>query len=331
MSIFDTIPIDVEQVRQICHDHWDVELTDCLRASRNHTFLARKGTNERFVLRVIPDLKNQRFKATELEVALLQYLHKNELPVCRAIPSFRTHSAIIQSGSLILCLFTFAKGEPLVFTDWTWMTRREIVVGLGHWFARLHMLTRRFAREQPALAAQARHWSTLHDGLLAEIPVDEHDAATMSDPAFFGIIHGDGNPSNYYWDTDVGMPCMFDWDEIQQSWFVYDLAGPIWTVVMLELGGSPIDHSKVEQADSELYTAWLLEGYESDGDRLKVDRSALQRMVKIRREACRRFCRRALAELAPDHHLIQFCKVMINVLDRQEQYSYLLIKTQNTH
>ena len=321
MSLFETIPIDVEQVRQLARDHWGVELADCLRASRNHTFLARKGANERFILRVIPDIKNQRLKATELEVALLKYLHENELPVCRAWPSSRTHSAVVQNGSLILCLFTFANGEPLVFTDWTWMTRREIVVGLGRWLARLHMLTRRFAREQPSVAAQARHWSTLHDGLLAEIPVEENDATSVSDSALFGIIHGDVNPSNYYWDVSVDMPCMFDWDELQQSWFVYDLSGPVWTVVMLELGGSPVDHSKVKQADSELYTSWLFEGYESDGDRVQVDRAALQRMVKIRREACRRFCRRALTELPPDHHLIQFCKVMTDVFDKHKQYS----------
>lgn len=79
---------------------------------------------------------------------------------------------------MILCLFTYATGEPIVFTDWTWMTNRETVVGLGKWYAHLHKLMRRFVQEQPTLAAHARLWITLHEGVLAEVQVDERDSST---------------------------------------------------------------------------------------------------------------------------------------------------------
>ena len=318
MPLFETIPIDLEQVRQIARDHWNVEVGDCLKTAQNHTFLTNKSSTERFILRVTPDPENKRFECTELEVTLLAYLYENKLPVCPAIQSSVTGSAVVRSSSLILCLFTFATGEPVVYTDWTWMINRDIVVSLGRWFARLHKLTRRFVQKQPELAARARHWTTLHDGVLAEVPVDERDSRTASDPAYFGIIHGDVNPSNYYWDPNLEMPCMFDWDQLQQSWFLYDLSAPIWGVVMLERAGSPIDHSVVPQANSELYTTWLLEGYESDGDGVVVDRAALQRMVIIRSELYRRFCRLAVLELPTEHPMANFCKSINEFFEKED-------------
>jgi Ser/Thr protein kinase RdoA (MazF antagonist) len=318
MPLFETIPVDIEQVRQLAQENWGVEVGECLKVSQNHTFLANKGTTERFVLRVTPDPNNKRFDSTVLEVALLDYLYENKLPVCRAIQSSVTSSAIVRSSSLILCLFTFATGEPIVFTDWTWMTNREVVVGLGRWFALLHKLTRRFVQEQPELAAHARHWTTLHEGVLAGVQVDERDNITASDPAHFGVIHGDVNPSNYYWDFAVGMPCMFDWDQLQRSWFLYDLSASIWTVVMLERAGSPIDLQTVPQANSELYTTWLLEGYESDEGSVATDRAALQRMLMIRRELYKRFCRQALPELPAEHPMAKFCKLVTDFFDKED-------------
>ncbi|CAF1470148.1 unnamed protein product [Adineta ricciae] len=321
MPLFETISIDTERVRQLARDHWDVEVGECLKSAQNHTFIANKNDSERFILRVTPDPNNKRLDSTELEVALLDYLHKNQLPVCRAIPSSITSKSVVHFESLILCLFTYATGEPVVYTDWTWMTNKDIVIGLGHWFARLHKLTRCFVQEQPDLAARARHWTTLHDGVLAGVEVDERDKATVTDPTHFGIIHGDVNPSNYFWDPAVMMPCMFDWDQLQQSWFLYDLSAPIWGVVSLERGGSPIDRSPVPQANPQLYTAWLLEGYESEEGIKPVDRDALQRMVMIRRELYRRFCRLALLELPAEHPMAKFCKSVTDFFDKEEKES----------
>lgn len=329
MPLFETIPVDIEQIRQLGRDHWGVEVGECIKASQNHTFLAHKGTTERFVLRVTPDPDNKRFDCTELEIALLDYLHENKLPVCQTVKSSVTSSAVVRDGCLILCLSTFAIGQPVVYTDWIWMTNREIVVGLGHWFARLHKLTQRFVQEQPELAARARLWNTLHEGVLAGVEIDERDLKTVSDPAYFGIIHGDVNPSNYFWDPAIKMPCMFDWDQLQRSWLLYDLSAPIWGVISLERNGSPIDQSAVPQANSELYTTWLLEGYESEAG-VVVDRAALQRMVMVRRELYKRFCRLALLELPPEHPMAKFCKVITGFFDKEEQQILSQSKASNS-
>ena len=72
-------------------------------------------------------------------------------------------------------------------------------------------------------------------------------------------------------------------------------------------------------SNSKLYTTWLLEGYESDGDCVVVDREALQRMVMIRRELYRRFCRRAVLELPADHPMANFCKFVNDSFDKEDK------------
>lgn len=319
MPLFESISVDVERLRQVAKDHWNVELGDCLKASQNHTYMAVGNDGERFVLRVMPDPDNTRLKSIELEVGLLDYLHENKLPVCCTVKSSLTSSSIVHMDTLVVCLFVYATGEPVVFTDWKWMKDRNIVFNLGRWFALLHKLTREFAQKYPELSSHARHWQSLHDGVLAGVEVDAQDQQLASDPNHFGLIHGDVNPSNYFWDPTRNMPSMFDWDQLQRSWFLYDLSAPIWGVVALEKGGSPIDQSKVEGTDPELYTAWLLEGYESEGDKIIVDRNALKRMVLIRRELYRRFCRKALLELPEEHPMAKFCKFVTDFFDNEEK------------
>ena len=319
MPLVETIPIDTDEICRLAREHWNVEVDKCLRASQNHTFLASNNAGERFILRVTPDPNNQRNISIQLEVTLLEYLHKNQLPVCRALRTANYSSSFIRSNSFILCLFEFATGEPIVITDWLWLTDREKVVGLGQWCARLHTLTRCFAQENPELVAQARHWTAVHDGVLAEVEIDERDQELIAHPTHFGLIHGDINPSNYFWVTNTKMPCMFDWDELQNSWFLYDLSAPIWFVMCLERPNSPFHPTPVPQANSELFTTWLLEGYELDGEHGTVDRAALKRMVLIRRELYKRFARRAVNELPADHWLVKFCEAVNVFFDNEDK------------
>lgn len=69
------------------------------------------------------------------------------------------------------------------------------------------------------------------------------------------------------------------------------------------------------EANVSAYTTWLLEGYEEGG--AKVDREALQRMVELRRQLYKRFCKRAVIELSPDSPIVKFCEYMNSWLDKE--------------
>lgn len=319
MPLFETHPVDENEVRAIVKEHWSLDLGKCLKASQNHTFLATRDDGSKFVVRVTPDPRATRLKAVELEVALLDFLHSNKLPVCRSIPTINPPNQkwIHSKSALIIVTFEYASGEPVNFVEWKWLTDRDHVVGLGRWFAQLHALTKRFALEHPQLCAHARKWTELHEGILAEAPIDAADLATISDPSKFGLIHGDVNVSNYFWDASIGLPQMFDWDQLQVCWFLYDLSAPIWTVITVRCGGNPVDKSPVPQADEHQLTDWLLEGYKQGGGG-DVERAALQRMIALRRQLYLRFCRKAVTELPTEHPMAQFCTFMNTWLQREE-------------
>jgi thiamine kinase-like enzyme len=111
------------------------------------------------------------------------------------------------------------------------------------------------------------------------------------------VIHGDVNPSNFYVD-DQGRLDVFDFDQTQRGWFLYDLAQPIWAVRMAARGGIPgLTGDNAPRLDEAAFTEALCRGYGEP-----VDRDVLNTCVLLRREMYERFCRRAKDEgdLPPD-------------------------------
>jgi len=313
MPLFQVLPVDTIKVQEIVKEHWNADLGALVKESQNHTFLALRE-EEKLIVRVTPDPESERVHNTELELRLLAFLEKNELPVCTALPSVKTGELLVRVESFNISVFRFASGEPVAFQEWKWMTEESQVVGLGRWFAQLHRLIPLFIQENPSLSEHARHWTELHDGVLKDVPVHEEDQKTIDSPEHFSIIHGDVNPSNYHWDPVRQMPCMFDWDQLQRCWLLYDLSAPIFTVVTLEGMGSPIDFSPVPQANVQQFTDWIVKGYETESNKT-VDRESLKRMLEIRRQLYKRFCARAVLELPSDSFMGKFCNAIHNWLN----------------
>lgn len=278
-----------------------------------------------FIVRVTPDAGGLRTPSIQFEVELLEYLESTPhpsgpLPLCPPLRSRLTHAAVVREDPITVVAFPFAQGEPVVYPEWKWLVEKERVVGLGRWMGRFHLASQRLARERPEFASRARRYDELHEGVLAGVEISEEDQRMEGDPLLFGVAHGDVNPSNYHWVPELGLPCMFDWDQAQRSWFGYDLAQPIWGVVSLEKSGNPLDpnHGKVPEADSRRYTEWLLEGYEGE-TKTKVDRDHLHRMVLLRRQLYLRFCTRAVTELEPDSFMGKFCQFVVDSLTKDEE------------
>jgi len=76
------------------------------------------------------------------------------------------------------------------------------------------------------------------------------------DPKEFGLVHGDFLFSNYFFDDDNNIT-VFDFDECEYSWYMYDIAVCMYYYL---LGADPRElDSKIKEAEDMLY--YLLLGY----------------------------------------------------------------------
>lgn len=326
MPLFIKTPVNDEEVKQLVKKHWNVELGEKLKDSQNQTFegtITVVNDTSKVAVRVTPNPKGSRSDAIELELSVLQFLASKSLSVCDAYPSLETGALQVPLGELSVSVFHFAKGDFVAFTELHWMLKEDMAVGLGRWLGKLHILLDEYEDTHPELASKARKWDELHDGILKEFAVDERDLKTEKEPSTakprpYGLIHGDINTSNYFWISEVNEPCMFDWDQFQRAWRLYDLTGSIWGVVTLQGAGSPLTMQPVPEADEEKYTNWIVRGYEEQTS-TKVDRDALTRLLQIRRHLYATFCTRALDELEPGTFMHTFCKFMSDWLTSEEK------------
>lgn len=226
------------------------------------------------------------------ELAFLRFVADAGVRACGPVEPGLSVSA---DGSTVVVVTRFAEGAPVNFVAWLWATDAALVTEQGRWLGQLHAASKRFAAEQPDVAARIQRWDQVHDGILDGAhnrpSLDEKDADS------FGVIHGDVNPSNFYVD-DQGRLDVFDFDQTQRGWFLYDLAQPIFAVRMAARGGIPgLTGDNLPRLDEEAFTEAICRGYGEP-----VDREALARCVLLRREMYERFCRRAKEEgdLPPD-------------------------------
>ncbi|PRP87263.1 hypothetical protein PROFUN_01525 [Planoprotostelium fungivorum] len=323
MPLFETISVDENHIRDLVDKHYGLKLGTLLKSSQNNTYLATKsedGTETKFIVRATPDPKNERLPAIQLEIALLNDLYSQGLTVCPPIKNHASQYHVVSdtpTGPLIVVVFQHALGSPVDFLSWRWLHEKKFAVSLGRWMAKFHQLSRQFCQKNPQLLKDARPWTALHDGVLKEVPVTEEDQKLSQSPQSYGLIHGDVNVSNFFFDEDTDTVHMFDWDQLQTCWYGYDLSAPIWTSVACKEGGNPLDSTQaVPNCDPQVYTDWFLEGYEENGE--KMDREHLKRMIGLRRQLYKRFSARAMIELPEDHPMAAFCRHMDSWLGKEE-------------
>eukprot|EP01116_Phalansterium_solitarium_P003063 TRINITY_DN1355_c0_g1_i3.p1 TRINITY_DN1355_c0_g1~~TRINITY_DN1355_c0_g1_i3.p1 ORF type:complete len:213 (-),score=84.66 TRINITY_DN1355_c0_g1_i3:308-946(-) len=203
------------------------------------------------------------------------------------------------------------------------MTDAAVVRAWGVWFGTFHAASRRFSAAQPAVASRMQKWDEMHHGVLAGAPVAPADAAVEGNGEHWGVLHGDVNPSNFFVvdppaDDPSGSPqlSVFDWDQAQRGWWLWDLAQAIFGVLMLAEAGSVVDASPVPQANPAEFSDRLVAGYESVAGAGSVDRARLGRMVQLRKYFYGAFCRRALAEGNVPPAMAHFLKYIVDWQDR---------------
>jgi Ser/Thr protein kinase RdoA (MazF antagonist) len=322
MPLFNkTVEVSRDQVASALKQHWDLQLGDLIKASQNHTFRATADAAEggrKFSVRVTPDADGVQEDRIRQEIAFVSFISEDESlsnSICAPIATLNG-DLLVRDGDLVIVVFSWARGDPLDFMAYRWMKDERLVYDWGRWLALFHQASRRFSSQHPDIAAKVQKWDEVHDGIMKGCALNDADVSVMDDSEHFGVIHGDLNLSNFFYDDSTHSLSVYDWDQTQAGWFLWDMAQSMITVNMLAEAGSVIDGSPVPDADPVRFEAWMVVGYESVMGAGSVDLARLKRMLILRKSFYERFCRRAVEEGDVPKDMDHFIRYVVAWFDK---------------
>ena len=119
------------------------------------------------------------------------------------------------------------------------MKDKAVIFAWGRYFAQLHKISKKFDTEHPEVAQRIQKWDEVHCSILAGTKLHQDDITVMN-PQHYGTLHGDLNLSNIHYVDDGDYLSVFDTDQVQRGFYLFDMAQAIFTLVMLEQAGMPI-------------------------------------------------------------------------------------------
>ena len=285
--LFHTDPVDDKTVADLLASSWPgAVLGHRIKSSQNVTYKATLSDGKDCIVRATAT--PGAFDRILAEVQFVAAMEAAGVAACGPIAPW-----LAKNGDTVIVVSRFARGVPVVFTDWVWANDERFVRAQGRWLAQFHNASRAYAAKHPAITSAIQPWDRVHEGILA-------GAAPLTGP--MGITHGDINPSNFHAVIDAATGSVdidvFDWDQAQYAWFSYDLAQPLWAVTMIASAGMPVSGDRVDGLDPAQFSSWLLEEYNAviDGAEHRISTEALAAALALRRCMYERFCRRASAE-----------------------------------
>ncbi len=226
--------------------------------------------NQDFILRIGHDSR----RTTNLvqgESEFLNHLSKGGLSVPQVLPS--------ENGRLVECipagdgshflttLFEKAPGHPPLGEDWGPI----LIKSMGAFMGKLHHLSKSFKPTQPRFARYdieqdfeemitvgRKHLSQEDEPVLhAYLEVADEIRRLPKDPDSYGLCHVDFHGGNFFVTGD-GQITLFDFDDCQYAWFIYDVAMALFYA---------IDHNcttpeAIEDANNFLSDFW--QGYQGE-------------------------------------------------------------------
>jgi Ser/Thr protein kinase RdoA (MazF antagonist) len=196
--------------------------------------------DKRYVLRVSHSL-HRTSDLIQGELEWVNYLVNGGVPAARAVPSERgnlVEPIPVEDGSHFTAVsFEWARGTHPTGADWD----SGLAVKLGQIVGRMHALTKDF---EPSDARFRRHeWYEDYANGLAEQYLPSSDTEVIAkfnelveylhtlpkDRDSYGMIHVDVHGGNFF--VEDGEITLFDFDDCQYAWFVYDIAMALFYVI----------------------------------------------------------------------------------------------------
>lgn len=202
------------------------------------------------------------------EAEFINHLRGGGLSVPQVLPSSNhllVEAIEIHDGSSFLTtLFEKAPGHPPKENDWSPSLYRS----MGQFMGKLHTLSKEFQPSLPryqrfsitedfeAMEKTGRQYLPVEDELVLKAYLDTVTAIQQlpQDVDSFGLCHIDFHGGNFFI-TDEGLITLFDFDDCQYAWFVYDIAMALFYAISHNCTG------EVELVKARTFMSSFWEGY----------------------------------------------------------------------
>eukprot|EP00026_Physarum_polycephalum_P012072 Phypoly_transcript_12342.p1 GENE.Phypoly_transcript_12342~~Phypoly_transcript_12342.p1 ORF type:complete len:342 (+),score=31.48 Phypoly_transcript_12342:104-1129(+) len=289
---------------------WGLHSVKMVKQSQNYTASAVDPLGHNVMLRLCPSIRDGDELRLRSELDYILHVSKQgELDVCEPMLSTQNklYHIVGSSKKFLAVVFRFARGTAWTF-DWTWLHSAAVVKAWGRGLAQIRRASMKIESND---AFHLQRWDTVHSNLLQrgdEIlnnKEDEPDRKEFSElmkwmndlpknKDNYGICHGDFIISNFFKIEEHGKTRLdvFDFDQAQFGWYIYDLSIPLFSVYSLSTGVV----GPLPGVDFEFFKKHLLEGYEEYFPLSAQDKEWLGKFVKVRVFFYFLFCKRAVWE-----------------------------------
>lgn len=211
------------------------ENAQILDGFESYIYNVHKGADD-FILRIGHDSRRSP-ELVQGEAEFLNHLSKGGLRVPRVLPSVNGRLVErIQADNgthFLTTLFTKAPGHPPKGDDWN----ETLFRAMGAFMGKLHDLSRDFQPSQPRFArfdiehdfeeviATGRKYLPPEDEAVLKAYSETINAIRKlpKSPDVYGLCHIDFHGGNFFI-TNAGEITLFDFDDCQYAWFIYDIA-----------------------------------------------------------------------------------------------------------
>ncbi len=216
------------------------------------------------------------------EAAFLNYLADHSLSVPQVFPDLKGNLASTlpaeDHSCFIATLFSKAEGHPPTREAW----QPELFEHMGQFLGKLHHLSksyhpasprhRRFDIKQDFANMEQTGINHLppQDAPILEVYRDlvKRIQSLPKNPQSYGLIHIDFHRGNFFI-TDEGRITLFDFDDCQYAWFIYDIAMALFYAI-------PHDCQQEEDRDNaEIFLSHFWQGYQKEN---ALDESWLEKI-----------------------------------------------------
>jgi amicoumacin kinase len=205
------------------------------------------------------------------EAEFINHLRGGGLSVPQVLPSrnnLLVEAIETQDGSFFLAtLFEKAPGHPPRETDWS----PTLYQSMGQFMGRLHTLSKAFQPSLPryqrfsitedfgAMEVAGRKYLPAEDQPVLQAYLDTVAAIQQlpQDVDSYGLCHIDFHGGNFFI-TDEGLITLFDFDDCQYAWFVYDIAMALFYAISHDCT------SEVERQTARIFLSAFWSGYATE-------------------------------------------------------------------